>query len=103
MIPDRVPLPLSRGVLSAQWAYLDPQWRAFSSATEQCLPLVFREGQWLDVASQARVCNYLDKGCNSQTHTGSRRGFVAQEVSKSNSVSTGLRSLLSAPLNAFTS
>lgn len=51
VVSDRFPLRLSHIVRTAQWTYLDPQWRGFSSATEQCLPLVVR-GQWLDLASR---------------------------------------------------
>lgn len=74
------------------WAYLGLRWRGFSSATEQCLPLVVKGGQRLDAASRVRVCNILDKGCNSQ---GCRQGAVTQEASKYNKMAAGSRSLLS--------
>lgn len=87
--PTHPPLGLNR---AAWWAYLGLRWRGFSSATEQYLPLVVRGGQRLDVASRARVCNILDKSCNSQ---GCRQGVVTQEASKYNKMAAGSRSLLS--------
>lgn len=83
------PLELSRAVW---WAYLGLRWRGFSSATEQCLPLIVKGGQRLDAVSRVRVCNILDKGCNSQD---CRQGVVTQEASKYNKMAAGSRSLLS--------